>query len=621
MLDKEAHLFFLHQELRKKSTDSFETLKINTHVDEDEDMMQLLLTYLNDRVTGFNFNCNYRQNRDLKKCLNFIKYNPRKLEVSPDTYLKVARALRDLGEVIDYKLANPGELINQVYVNDNYRLLASLKSDVYEYIHHLDQQGYNVYDTNSTYTFMRDNLINKMDYDYIKRLIIDYPSIVNLGKKDELNLVEVVASNFLDSVNNDASYDEILYYQKILLLFLQSPVFALDLQKTEAILSKGLDVINKSNKGIKEKQGEVLLLHELNNNIHEVKKSIAEEEKKRHNLRIKYQLNTDYTLQEKEEASKIDIKTDNFVDDRDKYVITIDSPETNRFEDALFYRINDDNTIDVTIYTPDVADFLKEDSLLAKRAEVSALNYFIPDDEMHKHFSFDAGGNRLAIAHEMHFDANLNIKSVDIKRAFVNVKRNMYYADVKDAIKNKDQYLLNLYTIALNIDNKHSGKAIVNSKEALNKLKTSGNFNVGSDIIRNICVELNTILSNTYTLPFICHNHTKDGERVLETLPEYFSDTGRQEKIASIIKNASSHIIFTASSPDNKKNYADFCSPLRKPDSLWNQRVILAKDNAEKIYQYACIVDEHAKDINAKNRRISYYEKELIDNKKKTLKD
>jgi hypothetical protein len=620
MFDKEAHLFFLHQELRKKGTVSFETLKINTHIDDDQEMMQLLLLYLDERLDNFNFNSNYRQNRDLKKCLNFIKYSPRKLEISPDTYLKIARHLRDLGEIADYKLANPGELINEIYVNDNYRLLTSFKNEIVDYIHHLDQEGYNIYDTNSTYVFMRDNILQQMDYDYIKKIVKDYPSIVNIGKKDEPNLVEIVADSFITSLNKKTSYDEILYYQKVLLLFLQSPVFSRDLQKTEATLSKGLDIINNSDKTIKEKQGEVLLLHELNSNIHTVKKVIEEEEKKRRNLRIKYQLNTDYSCEEKEEALKIGIQNDKFVDERDKYVITIDSPETNRFEDAIFYRLNDDESIDVTIYTPDVADFITEDSLLAKRAESSALNYFIPDDIMHNYFSFDAGGNRFAIAHEMHFDANLNLQDVQIRRSRINIKRNMYYADVKDAIKNKDQYLLNLYTIALNIENKHNDKTIVNYKQAYNKMKTSGNFNVGSDIIKNICIELNSSLSNIYTLPFICHNHTKDGERVLATLPEYFNDVERQERIATIIKSTNPHASLAPSNPENKKNYADFCSPLRKPDSLWNQRVILDRDNAEKIYKYACIVDAHAKEINEKNRRINYYEKELIESKKKTLK-
>jgi exoribonuclease R len=49
-------------------------------------------------------------------------------------------------------------------------------------------------------------------------------------------------------------------------------------------------------------------------------------------------------VKKKKKQVKIGIQNDKFVDERDKYVITIDSPETNRFEDAIFYRLNDDET-------------------------------------------------------------------------------------------------------------------------------------------------------------------------------------------------------------------------------------------------------------------------------------
>ena len=59
------------------------------------------------------------------------------------------------------------------------------------------------------------------------------------------------------------------------------------------------------------------------------------------------------------------------------------------------------------------------------------------------------------------------------------------------------------------------------------------------------------------------------------------------------------------------KKYADFCSPIRKYDAMWNERVLLNRHDKKKIDYYRLRVLDVCELLNDKLERISDYEKEV----------
>lgn len=421
MYNKDFHIILLEKELRKKNNLNFMLLKQKVYLEDDEDLMKILLYYLESHLEDLDLNSNHKKNKILGKVLSYIKYNSKKIEIKKETYQKIADDLNSILEQIDFKINNKKTILNYQNYTENTKLLFNLKENITEYISKLDKEGYNNFNRIETYNFMIENINVKTPFLIIDKIIKNYPSIVNLKNKDE-SLINYIANKYINSIKleNKKDYDDILYYQKIIISFLSCPVFNQDLQKTESILFKCIDLVNKSNWSISEKQGILLLQKEIFNNIHIVKENLDKEYKIRKNTRLKYQLCTDFNVFEMDEINKINLNFNKkgYKNHRDLYTITIDPEDTTRFEDALFYKINDDESVELTLYTPAVFEVIKPDSLLEERAEKRALKYFLPDDIIHKYFSFDEGGDRLAVFIKFYLIKIMKLKmlkSVELK--------------------------------------------------------------------------------------------------------------------------------------------------------------------------------------------------------------
>lgn len=609
----------LEEILKRKKQGNFKCLKEKLGIDSDEMVMQILISYLDFSIENFNFNTVYEKNKNLKKVISYLNYNRSMLLISDQGYKDMYRDLTNVSNKIEFTLENPGHLCNQNHVVKNIFLLQKIKGDINTINQKLSKKGLSN-DINGVemYNFVLALLDNTNSYDFIYQLVKDNPSIVNL-KVSGNYLIEHVIDKFGDCFISEKNYHDKLFYEKIIRLFVLTPSFNVDSNVLKRKFSHDIKKLKKGDsKTYFEKQGEICLINEVAALFDSFYKCQDNNEDMNDYLRTKYQLEFDFTdleLNELEMLIKPDLKE--YKDHRNLKLITIDSPETNRFEDALYLSENEDGYL-FRLYSSDASSFIFDNFSLENRAYNHAMNYFLPDNVINDYLSLKNGMDIYAICYEFLLDNNYDVKDVNVYKAIVNVSDNLNYGDVKKSMKNGNEEITNLYVFASNLNLKRLNKEIKDRTQILNNLGTKGNYNIGPFIISELSSFTNYTLANSFELPFICRKRSLDEEIIEADINVSFSDELRKNEIMHTLKKSKTTITYYSAIFDKK--YADFCSPVRKSDALWNQKVLISKDNPQKLEEYQNRLLEVCNAINDKSIRNKDYEAEVKINKQKFLK-
>ncbi len=596
--------------LKGKKRMSFKNLKDKLNFATDEEFMNFLLTYLDSAIETFNYNTIYQKNKLLKKLMNYIDYDHNQLDLCEQNYKTMYCNLTTIKEKIEVLLNSPIEIYSKTNTFKNKKLLTRIVDRIDLINKRLEKKGMADLQHNlEMYNFMLELLNNEKTYSYIQKLIIDNPSIVNL-QVDDCYLVEKVLYKFINAFEKDLSYHTKLFYSKILKLFLENNNFDVDIIGLQSIYNKKIyKILENHSLSSYEKKGEIYLIREINQAFISREKTILDLKKEKENLELKYQLRHDFDEKEKDELNfLIKINPQDYIEHRSLDNITIDSPKTNCFEDALCLIKKNDGYI-FRLYSSDVNAFIFENFYLERRAFNNALTYFLPENIINDYLSLTKNKDAYTICHEFHLDNNLNVLDFKVYKALINVKENYHYADIKEDMLVTDSTIKQLYLFSRKLNAKHMNQTFKKDADYLQELHQDKKCHIGPDIIRECGMFVNFYIANNLDLPFIYRKRSFYDEIVKSKVNSCFSNVKRKTDINSSIKEIKAKNIYYGE-VDIKK-YADFCSPIRKYDAMWNERVLLNRHDKKKIDYYRLRVLDVCELLNDKLERISDYEKEV----------
>ena len=259
-------------------------------------------------------------------------------------------------------------------------------------------------------------------YEYLTAVIINNSIKLDQAPIFRKNLITKIFDSYVDSIITNNYYD-IIYYERVVKLVL----------KYQQYLAKDirLDFYQKLKYVLEQKEldprREAFLISTIDivcgNKKTDAKEAVNE-------------LNLKYLPYNVENGEINTVSDDDYVDMRDKKIITIDGAGTLTFDDALSFEVLPNGNYLLGIYTSNVADFIQKSSILDLAALNKGSSIYIPynrvpmfPDYLSNHvFSLRQNEKHYAIAHLFEFNREtLELSNFDIKKAIIEVKKNYSY--------------------------------------------------------------------------------------------------------------------------------------------------------------------------------------------------
>ncbi len=181
-------------------------------------------------------------------------------------------------------------------------------------------------------------------------------------------------------------------------------------------------------------------------------------------------------------------------DDTGLTTYTVDNADTRDYDDAVSLELIEDGAV-LRVHIADVASFIQRESLLFQKGEnrISSL-YTVKEtypmfhpDLSENVFSLKEGADRPVLTFEAKVDENGALMDSRIYRSIVNVKRNLTYEAVDDAINREDIFWKRVWQICRQMKEKR----IENGSLELDRIE------VKLDISDPSCIQIKEIRENT----------------------------------------------------------------------------------------------------------------------------
>ena len=353
-----------------------------------------VLNYLKKKILIYDFNSNYIDNKYLLKISKYLIYLYNKLD-------------EDISNLLESKLL---EIEDMLYLNIKQMTDTKSKSllkNIYDDLIFLQKE-------NEKYKLI--NKKKKLDNNYEIRYIIskvksiDFLILYLNNDKESINydLFNEILEKYFNTVINSNDYNLILYYQKVI----------------ETIIN-----YSKLDKNV--------LINIIESRIEKYIEKDSFNKRKDYIKRLEYLKNTLLVLNKSFSYKEI---INCIKPSKEKYenitVITIDSPNTNIFENAFSINRKNDDLIDFTLYTSDISNYLLQKGNENKLLQFIGNKNVNLENEKNK-YSLNENEKRDVIAYKFIIDNNMNIVWHDIYKTNIMVTKNIFYdSSIEDILKN-----------------------------------------------------------------------------------------------------------------------------------------------------------------------------------------
>ena len=375
------------------------------------------------------------------------------------------------------------------------------------------------------------NLLNYLIYDvrnynYLFELLKMFPRNLALKNKQGVYLIDELIMKYIESVKNNNSNSEIIYYEKVINLFITDPKFNIEPELKSKLVRKlegVLDEIGSSELEHKDKDKSSFFIKEVISDI----KINEEEEKNIEQLNYKYDINPRFSLEILKESKKT-ITLDNkeqVLDCRDKYTVTVDGETTWTYDDACSLEKLDNGHYLLGIYVADATMAVPRNSLIdleaRKRAESIYLGgsviTMLPVDLTQK-LTLQQNKDRNAIGYFFELDEDINCLNFSVRRCLINVNNNYSYDKVNSMLTNSKNIeeiknMKNMYYISCkfheNSNLRMQYRTLKNMKKAIksNSPTTDVTTNIASAMIADFMTQTNAYVADYFhkhpEIPFI----------------------------------------------------------------------------------------------------------------------
>lgn len=451
---------------------------------------------------------------------------------------------------------------------------------------------------NNKYEFLIQVINEIRDTNIVSNILNKYPYYINLRSSNNIHIIINIFEEFEKCINNNLPINQILYYEKILEIFLDNDRIKLDnddIDKIEQIINniRSIIDINYSVKNSKYKQ--------LNSCIEILKMKSIESNISQKNLRYleeKYEIDTGFST---DVINELNIILNNYKNDINP-IITIDGKDTTCFDDACQIR-KIGNTYELKIFIADIASQIPLNSKLDIEASKKFANIYLPNSTItmlpveisNNVFSLNNNYKKRVIEYKILINSDGDILEYSIDSKIIHIDNNLSYATVNQIIEGKknvdynlESTLLLLSELAQILRSKNKDKEsyritsdIVKSLDGRNLDKNQYQNRTKSEII----IEELMILTN-YLSAYMC---LKKGYPYIYRINEKMENTCLYNKLIELSKQkniediskvlngyAKSKYSAIASKHEglNLSVYSHSTSPLRRYPDIVNQRIL-----------------------------------------------
>lgn len=602
--------------LKENNLDELENFNKNS-------ISNIILEIFEEEITNFNYE------NDIDYLENIIKILPKYINNKKITHDKLEKLHQ---QIKTYLVQKPGNIEKS---NHNYKLLKNMINDIeliemsilYDYTYKYEESKYKlidyiVFDLKNTSIFK----------DALKR----FPYLVNYFDENNKKIIVNVIEKYIDEVlnyNKEKGIDDIIYYDEVINLILNSNKFIFDIIDKQTILKK----IKESLKQIKkDKNRKVFYLNSLIEKINNNEEELTDEF-----LEYKYNIPTKFNIAIKSEVRKI---FNNYTLSKDRkvlddYILTFDSMDAEEIDDALSINLLDDGNILLGGHIADPTALIDKNSIIFDEAAKRTTSIYL-SDKTHSMFppelscnlmSLKEGNYRNAISYYFEFNKDGILVNYQFVKSVIKVNKNMTYDDFNRilSMNSNDKLKQNIMNLGLvsNILQKYYNPDPLYEK--LNRThKNITNTNItgitcGEKVVESAMIFINHMVAKYFkdnNLPFNYRNHTIDQE-MMNTLDKLKYNIMKENnnndylKYIEMIKNLYPKALYGIECKGHfglgLDCYCHITSPLRRFSdviaSICLEELYFNDYNEKDINKVKSIIIKHSKTINGKRNSLEKY--------------
>lgn len=558
-----------------------------------KELFELLILVIEKEIKNLDFDPNLDRYKYLYKVFKYFD----SLE-DDSIILFVIRRLKRLSEYCNLKVnkAIKNGVDTAFFDNVIYKIIDIINVTLLklEFVH----KTVNEEDINSrNYKFLYELIYNIKNYDYVFEIFKTSSKLMYTITPGKELLFDELINHYIEIVITGENHYDIIYFEKIIKMFLNSKKFIVDKSHLKQLINKLLlSIDNLKRKKIKSheiKRIEFFLnevINDLrNNNINDFT-----------DLNYKYGIIDGFSSEILLETKNTCVLDDTmYLDLRKKFVITIDCPKTKTFDDACLFEQLEDGRFLLGIFVSDVDVFFKMDSLLDNEAFKRAESIYLKDHqitmlpyEFSNIASLNKGDNRYTIGYFFTFDSQMNLTEFYVKRAIINVKYNLDYYDVSKALNNcydiklfntlKDMIKATEKLAEMHVYNEQY-KTVKEIKRGIVNIDNSKFKNGESSIFSTFIVLMNHYIANYFNMhpeiPFPYHvNLSRYDDYIIKDLKMKIVNNDNFESILSHLNEIYIPSFYSTENLGhnglNLASYSNASNPLRQYISLVTERLV-----------------------------------------------
>lgn len=419
--------------LNKKNELTILDIKKKILVDDDSCLIDLLIEIIISDLNTIKCDIKRSDYRDLNKVfdlLNELIDNTFKFD-----YLVLTNCLNRTINKIERLIE---ESKNLKECGKYKKFFTILKENIEKTLFHIEYLDKGLSGKYDTLNFIENLIFSIKNYDYVKNAFEKFPVLLEVMSVDN-SFIKRLINCFINSIDlNDAK--DVIYFKQIIMFFIKHPSSNFTNDFRNRILNKLYEKLNM----LGDNQHFIQEIKDLISNLGGVNISEIEDI---NTLNYCFRINRAFNINVINSLKNLEnFNSKKYIDLRKKHVITIDSPHTMSFEDAISLEKLPNGSYELIIYIIDANNLVGHNKLIDEYAYNLGETIYIPGEPLNMlpHdlsttlCSLNQNKDSYAIAHAFEVTPKFEIvpNSMKVFNCLINVSNNYFFDDVENMLNN-----------------------------------------------------------------------------------------------------------------------------------------------------------------------------------------
>lgn len=567
----------------------------------EEEIFVLISDTIYEVICHYKLEKNFKEKTVIYKCFKYLNAdNNLKYFVSfKDITDKMQKTIIKINDKIESKNGD----INNI-VRDNISFLLKIKDNLeLTLIQTTIPNEENIESKEQIEKTLKKFIFEIKHYNYVDEIFKTFPELINFKTHNNKYILDDVMTKYIESISNDSNTFDIVYYEKIINLFISNEKFVITKDYQNNLINRLILVKhNLSNNDYSRRKNKRIRFY-LNDIINSLSNIEVSETDFFSNINYRYGIQDIYNCNYDKFKNKnfIDINN-NVLDLTNLYTFTVDNVGTKSYDDAFSLAKNESGNYELNVYISDVSKYVlinsRIDEIAYKKASTIYLpNYILtmlPHSLTYDHCSLVKNNYRNVLAHRFVFSKNFDIISFDINKAIIKVDDNFNYSNILDILNSNDIDKMKTFSTMIDIASSlkrnnmynsyyHIAKSMKRKYESSDLILPEKYENSHTNFVDSFMILTNYFVADLFSnldLPFIYRVNTSnvdlnipDEINELKKLEE--SKTSKQivECIKKLYKPSYYSEYNLGHNGLNLSSYSHVTIPIRNYASLVSQRL------------------------------------------------